>query len=324
MAKSMPPASVPPAPTGPSELKAALDHLRDPRVLAGVTLGSEVRRSMSEFLHARGFVEIPSVLVAPVTDPLNHPVYDARVDYYGHDFQLTRSMIFHKQLATLSFEKVFCFSPNLRFEPLDRKDTGRHLAEFTQLDLEVRDARREEVMTLAEEMLVHVVGSVRRRQGAILRALLRSLPQLAPPFPRISYTEAREKHGDSFEAILSQREPQPFWIVDIPLADREFYDREDPERPGLLLDMDLIYPEGYGEAISGGEREYELAQILRRIEKKGQDPEQFRWYVEAVKSGLPPSSGFGIGIERLCRWLGGLKGVDQTTLFPKRIGQWSL
>jgi aspartyl/asparaginyl-tRNA synthetase len=39
--------------------------------------------------------------------------------------------------------------------------------------------------------------------------------------------------------------------------------------------MDLIYPEGYGEALSGGEREYQLAE-----------------------KGLFPSAGFGIGIER--------------------------
>ncbi|MDK2982660.1 MAG: asparaginyl-tRNA synthetase [Thermococcaceae archaeon] len=42
---------------------------------------------------------------------------------------------------------------------------------------------------------------------------------------------------------------EPFWITDI---SREFYDREDPERPGHFRNYDLILPEGYGEVSSGG------------------------------------------------------------------------
>ena len=55
----------------------------------------------------------------------------------------------------------------------------------------------------------------------------------------------------------------PFWIIDIPVNEREFYDREDPDNEGYLMDMDLIYPEGFGEAISGGEREFEIENIHR-------------------------------------------------------------
>ncbi|MDE1821304.1 MAG: asparagine synthetase [Euryarchaeota archaeon] len=305
-------------------IDGALQHLRNPKVQAGVVLGSHARRAMSEFLHGRDFVEIPPVIVAPVTDPLNHPVSDPRVDYYGHDFQLTRSMIFHKQLATLAFEKVFCFSPNLRFEPLDRSGTGRHLVEFTQMDLEVRDAGRDDIMRLVEEMLTSVVSTVRSRAAPILQELGRTLPPISSRLRRVRYEDAQKEFGPSFELELSRRAKEPFWIIDIPLLEREFYDREDPKHPGFLLDMDLIYPEGYGEAISGGEREHELGRILERIHAKGQTPDEFRWYVEAARQGLPPSCGFGIGIERLSRWLGGLRTVEETTLFPKRIGAWSL
>ena len=48
--------------------------------------------------------------------------------------------------------------------------------------------------------------------------------------------------------MISKTHKQPVWIVDIPLKSREFYDKENPEKPGYLRDMDLIYPEGYGEA----------------------------------------------------------------------------
>lgn len=314
---------VPSAPED-ARVRGALSHMDHPRVRAGVRLGSEVRRALGEFFHREGFVEIAPVLVAPVTDPLNHPVADPTVDYYGQPFQLTRSMIFHKQLAMRAFPRVFVFSPNLRFEPRERSSTGRHLVEFTQVDVEVRDADREEVMTLAERALTHVVDHLAQHARGTLAQLGRRLPVLSPPFPRRDWRAARAEHGPEFEMALSRESPTPFWLVDIPLPEREFYDREDPARPGVLRDMDLIYPEGYGEALSGGEREFELPAILRRIHAKGQSVEQFRWYVEAAQAGLPPSAGFGIGVERLVRWLGGLSDVAETSLFPKRIGTWSL
>lgn len=311
-------------PSSVPDISRSLDHLEDPRVRAAVRLGAEARRSLGDSLRRRRFVEIPPVIVAPMTDPLNHPVSDPRIDYYGHSFQLTRSMIFHKQLALRAFDKVYCFSPNLRFEPLDRKDTGLHLVEFTQLDLEVKGATRDDMIALGESLVQRVVDDVGARCSEQLGELGRTLPELEAPFRQIPWATARTQHGPDFERILSRSLEQPFWITDVPLLEREFYDREDPSRPGVLMDMDLIYPEGYGEALSGGEREHAIGPILRRISAKGQTPEEFEWYIAAARHGLPPSAGFGIGIERLTRWLGGLPSCDLATLFPKRIGEWSL
>ena len=85
--------------------------------------------------------------------------------------------------------------------------------------------------------------------------------------------------------------------------------------------MDLIYHEGYGEALSGGERECEYNLIKQRIIKKGQKISQFKEYVNLAKNDLPSSAGFGIGIERLTRYICGLKRIEETTLFPKIPGK---
>ncbi len=107
-------------------------------------------------------------------------------------------------------------------------------------------------------------------------------------------------------------------MIDIPLLEREFYDKQDPERPDVLLDFDLIYPEGYEEAISGGEREHEYEQILKRMELKKTPPEQFKDYLEVAKAGiLRHSAGCGIGIERFTRWILALDHVEKTRLFAK-------
>ena len=85
--------------------------------------------------------------------------------------------------------------------------------------------------------------------------------------------------------------------------------------------MDLIYPEGYGEALSGGEREYKIKRIKKRMKIKGKRYSDFKEYLEIAKKGLPKSAGFGIGIERLTRYICGLKKIEETSLFPKIPGK---
>jgi asparaginyl-tRNA synthetase len=88
--------------------------------------------------------------------------------------------------------------------------------------------------------------------------------------------------------------------------------------------MDLLYPEGFGEALSGGEREHEYEDIVRRIEKAGLATEDFELYLAFAKRGLPASAGFGIGMERLARYICGLKRIEDAALFPKVPGTLSL
>jgi len=296
---------------------------RDPEVLkASLEVNTIVRGEMKKFLDRNGFIEINPVIISPISDPLNHPVKDPVIDYYGNKYRLTKSMIFHKQLSMVFFEKIYSFSPNIRIEPIDRSKTGRHLAEFTQLDLEVRNAKREDVMAIGEKMINHVIKVVKEK---IDRSMLNpDLKVYKRPFKRISYKDAKENYGDDFETLLSKEAREPFWIIDIPLEAREFYDKETYPGSGILRDMDLIYPLGYGEAISGGEREYEYERIVDRIRKKGQTLEEFELLLEASKRGLYPSAGFGIGIERFVRFIRGMNDIRETTLFPKSIGEYVL
>lgn len=294
------------------------------RLRHALAVQSEAMRAMGDFLRSRGFVEILPVILSPVTDPLRHATGRAEVEYYGQRYQLTRSMIFHKQIAVLGHERIFSFSPNVRLEPVELADTGRHLVEFTQLDLEVRGATREDVMALGEELLVYTLSWVQEQCAEALAVFGRKLRIPSRPFRRVSYRDAYDRYGTNYEVILSQESEEPLWIVDMAVEAREFYDREDPERPGTLVDMDLIYPEGFGEALSGGEREYTPERILARMERAGLDPEDYRLYLEIARRGLYPSAGFGIGVERLTRFLCGLRRIEDGVLFPKVPGTLSL
>jgi asparaginyl-tRNA synthetase len=292
----------------------------DSELICVLKVKSEIMRAAGTYLREQGFIEILPVILSPVTDPLHHETYDGAIDYYGSPYKLTKSMILHKQIALRTVPRIFCFSPNVRMEPAERASHGRYLAEFVQLDLEERDARRDDMMRIGEGLLLAVLNGVKGHCAEELGFLNRDLKIPDAPFARISYREAQEKFGRKFDDALSASLTAPSWVIDFPREVREFYDRQDPARPGVLLDMDLIYPEGYAEAVSGGEREHELESILKRLKQDKIDPQWFTEYLSVVEEGIPPSAGFGIGIERLTRYICGLDSVAEARLFPKVPG----
>jgi len=83
----------------------------------------------------------------------------------------------------------------------------------------------------------------------------------------------------------------------------------------------MLYPEGFGEAISGGEREYEPVKVIARIRESGEDPNKYRWLLEMLKDFYPlKTAGFGIGVERLTRFICGLRAVWEARPYPKVAG----
>jgi asparaginyl-tRNA synthetase len=304
--------------------KKYYERFRDPTIREMLVVKTQVRNAMANYLFNNGFLEISAVMVSPETDPLCHDVFSTDFDYYGEKYTITKSMILHKLMAVVGIEKFFCFSPNLRLEVKETAQSGRHLFEFTQLDLEIRNASRDDLLKLGEEIFIHVFKEVKKHCKKQLEFFGRDLKIPSTPFKRVAFMKAMEEHGKNFEIILSEEMQDPFWLIDIPDWKREFYDKEDPKRPGILLDMDVIYPEGFGEGLSGGMRENEYKKIKERIIRQNLDPKDYKLYLELAKLGFPPSGGFGIGIERITRYICGLKHVKDATLFPKIPGELSL
>ncbi len=301
-----------------------LSVLRSERLQRAVKIQNEIIQSSRDFLRRSGFVEILPVIISPITDPLTDYRIRGEIECYGFKYQITKSMIFHKQISLHSLPRIFSFSPNVRIEPSERQKGGKHLIEFVQLDLEAREASREDVIKLGEELFVCVLENVRAACREDLEFFRRELKIPNAPFPGLSHEEALQTFGKDYETRLSLSLDEPLWLLDFPMDEREFYDREYPERPGVLKDMDLIYPEGYGEALSGGEREFEPEKIKRRIELKGIDLRSYEIYLKFAEKGLFPSAGFGIGIERLTRYICGLERIEDTRLFAKLPGIFGL
>jgi asparaginyl-tRNA synthetase len=294
------------------------------RLRTAVSVQTKLISIIRDFLLKNGFVELLPVIISPFTDPLTDYRVRGEIECYGFNYQITKSMIFHKQLALRTFPKIFSFSPNVRIEPAERQNSGRHLIEFVQVDLEVREAGREQIIELGERLFSTVIREIRQQAEEELALLGRKLPSFSMPYQRVQYSQAKSLYGQDFELKLSAEMREPVWLLDFPLEEREFYDREDEARPGELVDMDLIYPEGYGEALSGGEREYLARKIKNRIIRKGIDLQAYKLYLDFAERGLFPSAGFGFGLERLTCYVCGYDDIGLSRMFAKKPGAFSL
>lgn len=317
-------------------VKSRYFTIKHPKMIAILKVQDQVLTSIRDFLRKNSFIEILAPIIGPVTDPGIRGAKQVFIDYYGTRFRLMSSMILYKQMAISSVEKIFSLSPNIRVESPEAIKTGRHLVEFRQVDLEEAFATYEDEMNLGERMIVYVVKKVKKRCFKELGILNRELKTPKIPFERLTYRDAVEavkslgfevKQGEEIpwkaEEALSAEYKEPFWITNYPLSARGFYYFQDA-KTGLLRDMDLILPEGFGEAISGGEREHTHERVLERLKKSGEDPKIYEWYLKMLKAGIPPSAGFGIGVERLTRWICGVRNIWDAVPFPKVPGVVSL
>ncbi len=271
---------------------------------------------MTRYMVSRGFKWLLPVMLSSITDPLwpdpaaEEALKPPEVEVYGSRLRLTHSMILHKQMAiAMGIDRLFILSPNVRLEGRSADD-GRHAYEFTQLDFEIAYASMDDVMGLIEGLISGLFKEARSW------GLEREVPKVRTPFKRFTLEEIKEEFGDEEEASKTMKEP--FWVLDIK---REFYDREDPERPGHFRNYDLYLPEGYGEVSSGGEREWEYEVIVRKMMEAGISLDAFRPYLEVAKAGLlRPSAGAGIGVERLVRYMVGAKHIAEVQPFPRIPG----
>ncbi|MDH2427988.1 asparagine synthetase A [Sphaerisporangium sp. TRM90804] len=313
------------------------EHLTSETTRTVLRIQHHIVRSARRYLDDQGFVELLPPVIGPVTDPGIRGAKQVDVDYYGHRYKLMTSAFVYKQASLLAFDKIVYVAPNVRLEPLETCSTNRHLAEFHQLDIEVAGATREQIMELAEGVVGHVVDAVVSDMGDELAALGRDVTALSSwrsrPFARVPHAEAvrdlvegghMQDGGAEIdwagEEILSIKADGPFFLTDYPKGSRCFLEKEDPDQPGVLRTFDLIMPGGYGEVISGGEREAHYPTLITRMRETGENPSKYGWYLQLSRHGVPSSSGFGLGLQRLTRFVAGLEYVWQAAAFPKVPG----
>lgn len=274
---------------------------------------------LQKFAYKEGFKQIMPVMLSKITDPLNHSTYPAEIKYLDKRLKLTSSMIFHKQIALIQkkLNKILIMAPNIRLEMNSSKNAFNHLIEFTQYDIEIKNANMFDVMAFIERLYVYIFDAISKQCCEDLKILNCSLPSLKIPFPRFSTIGVAAEELEKFYFEISNCAKMPTFITNFK---REFYDKEDTTKPGTYLNFDMVYPYGYGEGLSGAEREYQYENIVRRMKELDMDLGNYSSYLDLANKGLiQPSAGCGIGIERLLRFICGKQLIKDVCLFDRSI-----
>jgi aspartyl/asparaginyl-tRNA synthetase len=299
--------------------------IRDPDVVAVMELKHLVAQATRQFFTEKGFTEIFTPLILATSTEGGAEQFN--LDYYGVPAVLAQSCQFYKQAALACHEKVFGIIPSWRAEKFH---TPRHLAEFWQVENEIAFATHEEIMTVQEDYVVSVLEQVISQGARQLEQLNRMISIPSKPFKRVPFSKAKlsltelgvdedpnEDFGAPGEHALSKSSKDPFFIVDFPTDLRGLYYARDPNNPEITRSIDLVAPEGFGELSSGGQRVANHETLRTRISQKGFDETDFIWYLRMFEYGMPPHAGFGLGFERLVRWITNVSHIRETSMFPR-------
>jgi len=307
--------------------------LRSQRQHAIMRVRAGLIRFIREFFDARGFVCMDTPIFTPNACEGTTTLFET--DYFGDKAYLTQSGQLYNEATAAAFRKVYCFGPTFRAE---KSKTRRHLIEFWMVEPEVAFADLDDIMRLAEDFVVEIIGrsleSYRRLLVEVLERDTAALERVQHPFPRISYDEAAvmlKKKGAAFEyggdfggtdeTLLSEEFDRPLFVHRFPSAIKAFYMQPDPRDPKLSLSVDLLASEGYGEIIGGGQRIHDLELLERRLDENGLPKKAFQWYLDLRRYGTFPHAGFGLGIERTLSYICGLSHVRETIPFPRLINR---
>ncbi len=302
--------------------------LRAPRQAAILRVRSSLEFACVEFLHEEGFHRFDSPLMTPTACEGTTDLFE--VDYFGKPAYLSQSAQLYSEAGIAALEKVYSMGPCFRAE---KSQTRRHLTEFWGVEPEMAWVGAEEAMAFQERFIRAILSKVADERADDLRFLERKPEDLvfgSGAFPVLLYDEAlallaergRPKSwGDDLsvedEESLSSLFDRPFFVYKYPVACRAFYIEPDPKRPEVALSSDCLMHGGFGEIITGGQRASDYAFLKSRIAEHGLDEAAFAWYLDLRRYGSVPHSGFGMGIERMLRWICGLHHIREAIPFAR-------
>jgi asparaginyl-tRNA synthetase len=307
--------------------------IRSERQQSILRVRHEIINAVRDFFNGRGFILADTPIFTPAACEGTTTLFPAQY-FDDQTAYLTQSGQLYNEANAMALGKVYCFGPTFRAE---KSKTRRHLTEFWMVEPEMAYANLDDVMELAEDLVVSVVARVldkRRRELAILERDVSKLESVQKPFPRISYDEAVKtlqtkglpiEWGGDFggpdETTLSEEYDRPLMVHRYPAAVKAFYMKPDPERADLALGVDVLAPEGYGEIIGGGERLADYDLLLQRLKDHNLPQEAFEWYLDLRRYGSVPHGGFGMGIERVVSWICKLDHVRETIPYPRMLNR---
>ena len=311
---------------------------------------NKVYNSMREFFNARGYMEVETPILQSI------PGGAAARPFITHHNALDIPLylriadeLYLKRLIVGGFEGVYEFSKNFRNEGMDRT----HNPEFTCMEIYVSYKDYNWMMNFTEQMLEKIALDV---NGTTQVKIGDNLIDFKAPYKRVTMIDAIKEFtgiditgmdeaqlrdvcrqlnieiddsmgkGKLIDEIFGEKCEgnyiQPTFITDYPiemspLTKRHRNNPELTERFELMVNGKELC-NAYSELNDPIDQRYRFEEQLR-LSEKGDDEAMFidNDFIRALEYGMPPTSGMGIGMDRLVMLMTGQSTIQEVLFFPQ-------
>lgn len=327
-----------------------VDLIVNPQVRDVFRNRTKIIQSMRELFNSRGYLEVETPILQPI------PGGAAARPFITHHNTLDIPLylrianeLYLKRLIVGGFEGVYEFAKDFRNEGMDRT----HNPEFTVLEIYIAYKDYNWMMSFTEEIVRKAALDLHGKTEIVYGDRTISLN---PPFKRTSMTDAIKENtgyditgmseeeirklcdklevphtpemgkGKLIDSIFGEKCEhtyiQPTFIIDYPVETSPLT-KMHRSKPGLVERFELMIN---GKEIANAYSElndpidqFERFQDQLRLSEKGDDEAMFidLDFVKALEYGMPPTSGMGIGIDRLTMLLTNQPSIQDVLLFPQ-------
>jgi lysyl-tRNA synthetase class 2 len=327
-----------------------VDLIVNPQVRDVFRKRTQIIHSMRELFDSKGYLEVETPILQPI------PGGAAARPFITHHNTLDMPLylrianeLYLKRLIVGGFEGVYEFAKDFRNEGMDRT----HNPEFTVMEIYIAYKDYNWMMTFTEEIVKKAALDLHGKTEILFGD---KIINLNPPYKRISMTDAiKENTGidisaldetrlrevcnkldvpitesmgkgklidELFGAKCEHNYVQPTFIIDYP-TETSPLTKMHRSKPGVTERFELMIN---GKEIANAYSELndpidqmERFQDQLRLSEKGDDEAMFidLDFIRALEYGMPPTSGMGLGIDRLTMLLTNQQSIQDVLLFPQ-------
>jgi len=309
---------------------------------------TKIVATIRKVLEAAGFMEVETPILQTLAGGATAKPFTTHYNAYDSDVYLrVAPELYHKRLIVGGFERVYEFAKCFRNEGVDHS----HNPEFTNLEFYAAYFDYNKLMDFVEDMMRLLVKEV---HGKTTFVYGNHELDFGPKFPRISFrdlvmqytnVDIYKENEESLRKILKEMRVdfppsadfgklcdylykakvrdqivQPTFMIDHPIELSPLAKKRDDktvQRFQLLAAGEFELCNAFTE-LNDPVDQKERFEAQMKLKEKGDDEAQpyDADYIRALEYGMPPTAGFGMGIDRLTALLTNSNTLREVILFP--------
>lgn len=327
-----------------------VDLIVNPHVRDVFRKRTQIIQSMRELFNSRGYLEVETPILQPIPGGASARPFITHHNTLDIPLYLRiANELYLKRLIVGGFEGVYEFAKDFRNEGMDRT----HNPEFTVMEIYIAFKDYNWMMSFTEEIISKVAMDLQGKTEIVYED---KVINLKPPYRRISMLDSIKENtgldisaldetelrnvcnnlgiehnptmgkGKLIDAIFGAKCEhtlvQPTFIIDYP-AETSPLTKMHRSKPGLTERFELFInckeiANAYSE-LNDPVDQMERFQDQLRLSEKGDDEAMFidLDFVRALEYGMPPTSGMGMGIDRLTMLITNQPSIQDVLLFPQ-------